>query len=370
MFGAVNDGASVGLALLALSGRPGVACALVASLVAPHLLGPWLSRLLSWTDSRYVLAGSFVLYGASIATAAAVMDSAPAAITVLFVLLAGCAGPMLAGGLTSRLPAGETARSRAFDSATWGVATATGPGIAAVTNLLIGPVAAVLLMAAGAVLAAVLVLTLPPEAHPPERAAGIRDCWAQAARTRPLRNILLALGLTGLGLGALQVAAPLLSIELGQPPGSGGLLIATYGGTSLLGSLVIATRPFTGSQLRLAAGCLAVMGLSVGIAASAPSYVMAVTGFAVLGLANGTLLPTTLGICRLHAPGNGHAQLLVLTSSVKITGASLAGVWSGLAAPAGGRIVLAVVAVTLLAAAVAALMRLRGEGRGDDGTGC
>jgi hypothetical protein len=69
---AVNDGASVGLGLLALTVRPAVAGALVAALVAPHLLGPWLSRMLSWTDSRYILAGSFTLYGVSVAAVAMV----------------------------------------------------------------------------------------------------------------------------------------------------------------------------------------------------------------------------------------------------------------------------------------------------------
>jgi predicted MFS family arabinose efflux permease len=352
---AVNDGASVGLALLALSVRPAVAGALVAALVAPHLLGPWLSRTLSWTDSRYVLAGSFVLYGAAVATAALVMDDAPTALTVLFVLLAGCAGPMLAGGLTSRLPRGETPRSRSLDSATWGLATTAGPGLAAVTNLLVGPVAAVLLMALGALVAAGLVLTLPPATDSPERAAGIRECLAHAVRVKPLRTMLLAIGLTGLGLGALPVAAPLLSTDLGHPAGSGGLLITAYGFTSLIGSLVNARKPFGGSPLRVAAGSLAVMGLAIGAAAAAPAYGVALAGFCLLGLANGTLLPTVLAVCRSYAPANGHAQLLVLASSVKISGSALAGIWSGLLTPAGGRTVVAVAAGALLTAAIVAL---------------
>ncbi|MEU4602693.1 MFS transporter [Kribbella sp. NPDC023972] len=364
---AVNDGASVGLALLALSVRPGVAGALVAALVAPHLLGPWLSRLLSWTDSRYVLAGSFVLYGASVAAAAVVMDRAPAVVTVSLVLLAGCAGPMLAGGLTSRLPGGETARPRAFDSATWGIATAMGPGLAAVTNLMVGPVAAVLLMAVGAMAAAGLVLTLPPEPEAPERPAGIWDSLTHAVDTRPLRNTLVAVGLTGLGLGALPVAAPLLSAELGEQPGSGGLLIAIYGVTSLVGSLISATRPAARQPLRWAAGSLAVMAAAVGIAATAASYGVALIGFAVLGLANGVYLPTVLAVCRLHAPANGHAQVLVLSSSIKIGGAALAGIWSGLVAPAGGGTVVAVVSCVLFAAAVTPLVRFGGEDR--DGGG-
>jgi MFS family permease len=233
-----------------------------------------------------------------------------------------------------------------------------------VTNLMVGPVAAVLLMAAGAVVAAGLVLTLTPEPYPSERAAGTADCLVHAVRNRPLRNTLLAVGLAGLGLGALPVATPLLSIELGKPPGSGGLLIATYGFTSLIGSL--ATRFLPGPPLRLAACSLAVMGLAVCAAATAPSYGGALTGFAVLGLANGAFLPTVLAVCRLHAPANGQAQLLVLTSSIKITGAAMAGVWSGFAAPAGGRTVLTVVSVTLLVAAVAPLIRLR---RGRQGVG-
>jgi hypothetical protein len=355
---AVNDGASVGLALLALTVRPAVAGALVAALVAPHLLGPWLSRMLSWTDSRYVLAGSFTLYGVSVAAAAMVIDHVPTVLTVLFVLLAGCAGPMLAGGLTSRLPRGDTTKSRSLDSATWGIATAAGPGLAAVTNLLVGPVAAVLLMAVGAFAAAGLVLTLPPEPVSTERAVGIRECLAHAFGIKPLRNALLAIGLTGLGLGALPVATPLLSTDLGQPAGSGGLLVAVYGATSLIGSLVNARRWTDGRPLRTAAGSLAVMGLAVAGAAAAPAYPLALAAFALLGLANGTLLPTVLAICRVYAPANGHAQLLVLSSSIKITGAALAGIWSGLLTPAGGRTVMAAASCALFAAAAAAAIGL------------
>jgi len=353
---AVNDGATVGLALLALTIRPGVAGALVAALVAPHLLGPWLIRLLSWTDPRCVLAGAFILYGVAIGAAAVIMDDAPAVVTVLLVALAGCGGPMLAGGLTSRLPAGETARARAFDSATWGVATSTGPGLAAIISLLIGSVAAVLVMAAGAVVAAGVVLTLPAQPAALEDAVGVRAGFRYAARTRPLRTTLLSVGLAGVGLGAIPVATPLMSVELGKPLGNGGLLVATYGLTSLIGSLTVAARPLTGPPGRVAAYCLAVMSVAVGVAATAPSYGLALAGFAGLGLANGVLITAILALCRLHAPPGGHAQVLVLTTSVKIAGAALAGIWSGLATAGGGRVVLAGTALLLLAAGTTAAL--------------
>jgi hypothetical protein len=93
------------------------------------------------------------------------------------------------------------------------------------------------------------------------------------------------------------------------------------------------------------------MGLAAGLAAVAPAYVLAVAGFAGLGLANGAFLTAVLAVCRSYAPDGGYAQVLILCSSIKITGAALAGIWSGFAAPAGGRIVLAISGLCLLAAA-------------------
>jgi hypothetical protein len=277
------------------------------------------------------------------------------AVTLLIVALAGCAGPMLSGGLTARLPAGDTPRARALDSATWGLATAVGPGLAAVASLALGPMPAVLLMAAGAVLAAALVLTLPPESKPTRHVAGSWTSLIHVAQTNPLRHTFIALGLTGLGLGAMPVSTPLLSIELGQPSGSGGLLVAAYGLSSLVGSLIVAARPLPGPPARPLKYCLAAMALAVGLAAASPSYSLALAGFAGLGLVNGAYLTAVLAVCRSYAPEGGHAQVLILSSSVKITGAALAGVWSGLAAPTGGRTVLALTSLCLLAAATSVM---------------
>lgn len=356
---AVNDGATVGLALLALAQRPELAGILVAALVAPHLLGPWLGRILSWPDSRRILAAAFTLYGVGVGAAAFVLDSGPVGVTVLLVALAGCAGPMFGGGLTSRLPSGEASRARALDSATWGIATVAGPGLAAVTSLAIDPGAAVLVMAAGALLAAGMVLTLPPGPEPADRAVSTWACLSHAARTKPLRGTLTAVGLTGLGLGAVPVATPLLSVELGVPSGGGGLLIAAYGLGSLAGSLGVAARPVSGSPVRTAAYCLHAMALAIGLAAVVPSFGLALAGFAGLGVANGMFLTAVLAVCRSYAPVGGHTEILVLSTSVRVTGAAVAGVWSGLAIPAGARTILAAAGLSLLAAGVSAYQGAR-----------
>ncbi len=70
---AADSGAAVGLVLLAVepvTGLPHGARAgglLAAALTAPHLAGPWLARWLDRaSDGRYLLAASFVGFGASL----------------------------------------------------------------------------------------------------------------------------------------------------------------------------------------------------------------------------------------------------------------------------------------------------------------
>src|SRR4051794_21654004 len=93
-----DAGAIVGLVLLAVDLPHGGAASglLPAALTAPHLLGPWVARRLS-------LRPAFAAYGLAIGAAAVAIGRAPLAVAVALVALAGACGPLLTGGLSSRL---------------------------------------------------------------------------------------------------------------------------------------------------------------------------------------------------------------------------------------------------------------------------
>ncbi|QNE20668.1 MFS transporter [Kribbella qitaiheensis] len=333
-----------------------IAGLLVAALIAPHLAGPWIARMLAkFRDTRPLLAGVFIGYGVSIAGVTFMLGSTPSVFPVLVALLAGCAGPFLGGGLTSRLPK-EATRALALDSATWGIATAAGPATAAALALTVGTRTAMLIFAGTAVMAGVLVLALPAVTGSRTDAPVLRagEVVRLVSRTRMLIRAVAAAGVAGLGMGTLRVAAPLLSLEFGRGPAQGGVLFALDGLGSLVGSLLIAVRPFKARPDRAAGGCLAVMALAVAGAAGAPSYLLAQVSFIILGLANGQFIAATLAACVRDAPAEARAQVLILSSSLRVPTAAAAGVLAGFAGGAGGRAILLAAAIALVLAATAA----------------
>src|SRR4051794_6905802 len=136
-----DGGAAVGLVLLATSPATGlhdgaaVGGLLAAALTAPHLLGPWVGRWLDQArDGRIVLAGACVLYGVALGAAALLLGQVALPLVVAAVVVSGACGPLLTGGLSSRLAgiAGDsTARAEGWDAITYGLARALGPALGA-----------------------------------------------------------------------------------------------------------------------------------------------------------------------------------------------------------------------------------------------
>ncbi|MGC4938519.1 MFS transporter [Kribbella sp. DT2] len=357
-----NDGAVVGFALLTFEVLPStaqpatIAGLVVAALIAPHLAGPWIARMLAkWRDTRPLLTAVFAGYGVCVAVATIMLGSTPSVFPIVAALVAGCAGPFLGGGLTSRLPK-EATRALALDSATWGIATAAGPATAAALALTVGARPALLIFAGTAVLAGVLVLALPAVTEPRTDAPVPRtgEVVRLVSRTRPLIRAVTAAGVAGLGMGTLRVAAPLMSLELGRGSAHGGVLIALYGVGSLVGSLLIAARPFRVRPDRAAGICLAVMAFAVAGAAGASSYLLVQASFIVLGLANGPFLAATLTACVQNTPAEARAQVLILSSSLRVPTAAAGGVLAGFAGGAGGRPILLAASIALVLAGAAA----------------
>src|SRR5690348_11909821 len=96
-----DGGAAVGLVLLA---GPRAGGALAAALTAPHLLGPVVARRLDAArDGRRLLAAAFALYGVALAGGTALAGRAALPLVVAAVGVAGACGPLLTGGLSSRV---------------------------------------------------------------------------------------------------------------------------------------------------------------------------------------------------------------------------------------------------------------------------
>lgn len=363
-----DGGAAVALVLLAVQARPTVPHAaavgglLAAGLMAPHALGPWVARALDRVrDGRRFLAGAFVGYGVALAAAGVAFGHVPVPVVLACTVVAGACGPLLTGGLSSRV-AGlcgpdqrAQRRGEGWDAVSYGLAGTLGPaavaGLAALTDVL----TAVLSLAAAAVVAAVITLTLPADHGSADRqVAAVRAVLALLIRQGPLRRVNVATMGAAFCLGALPVTAVVLAGHLSADPDAGAMLVAVFGAGTLVGSLVLTAFPLRGEAETLSVRCVAVLGVAALLCAAAPLYGFALAGFAAIGLANAPFVTATFAARSQYAPPEARAQVFVTMSSLKVAAAATGTAAAGVLTTLGPRALPAVfAAVVLLGAALA-----------------
>lgn len=365
-------------------GGPAAGGLLAAALTIPHLIGPLAGRLL---DARErpgpVLAGAFLWYAALLVVAAVTL---PVSIVGAAAALAaaGCAGPLVTGGLSSRLAsilaaratAEESAadaasvtqrRGQALDALTYGVAGTVGPAAVAACAVLLSPAGALAATAGLLVIAAVPVLWLPSTRQTATRAAGggiLRVLLTSA----PLRRTTVATVGSATALAAAPVIAAALASSRGAAPSSAALLMALYGAGGLAAALLLIARPLSGSPERLVRIGVAVTGVAVLLplaALLAPSAETAIGGvaFALVGASNSALFAATLAARTEYSPPGAAARVFATVAGVKVAGSAIGVAAAGLIAPFGAGVLIlcaaGVCALTLTAVALDAAIASR-----------
>src|SRR4051794_25370213 len=220
-----DEGARVALLLLALqrTGSAALGAVLVAALLGPHVAAaPAVGLLTDRTPRpRWVLGAAAVGFAAALAAAAVGLGRLPVSGTLAILLVGGCCGPALTGGLTSQLRSlvPEHALPRAFgaDSASYNLSGIAGPSVAAVLAGLVGADGATLGLAGCAALGAAVLTVLPLRrrhtalAAAPARGPRLSDGVAAVVRDPVLGTVTAASSLAQLGAGALPVVAAVLS---------------------------------------------------------------------------------------------------------------------------------------------------------------
>lgn len=365
-----DGGAVVAIVLLAHAvGMPGwVAGLLGASITAPHLLGPFIARHLDTArDGRAVIAVSAVLHGVLLGAAALLMPVTWALWPAVLLLISGMFGPMLTGGISSRLPsiAGPDQhaqrRAQSWDVATYGFSGTLGPaavaGIAAASH----PLTATLVLAVASVVGAAAVLALPRQAPPdpavdvPTPLRTLEGIW----RYGPLRR---TLGLTV--TVAFSVAAlPIHAVAVAPPSGgasAAGLLVAGYGVGNLLGSAGLMLRPLRGDADRLMTLLSVLVAVTLSLVVVGPNLPVSLLAFGLAGIANALFFAATLAARSEYAPRAARGQVFVWVGALKIAAGSAGTATAGAITGSAGWAPLVLAAVlTLLAAGISALGRAR-----------
>ena len=105
--------------------------------------------------------------GLALAAGALLLGRAPLALAAAAVVLAGLCGPLLTGGMSSRLAATAGEGREGWDALSYGLGGTGGPALVALATAVTTPLTAVLALSVATGLAAVLTRTLPFIAPPP-----------------------------------------------------------------------------------------------------------------------------------------------------------------------------------------------------------
>jgi predicted MFS family arabinose efflux permease len=354
-----DEGMAPALALLvAAAGRdPAFAGVLLAAAGLPHVVaGPLTGALLDTVrHRRTALALAPVVFALVLAGTALGLGRVPDALCIALVAAAGCAGPLLTGGLTAeltRLVPSRQGRALALDGASYNVAAIAGPAAVAGCAVLGGAEAAALCLAALALGATAVVLRLPATTRGNE-ARGWRDGLGGARRlwnARPLRLVTAGTTLAFVGAGALPLVVIARAAELGSATAGAALLAAMAAG-ALAGALVVAAadeprsggaRLVTGGspERRVVRFLLAVAVALVGAAAASGLGTLG-AGLVVAGVADGMLFPAMLAVRTRHSRTEERGAVFTTAASLKIAAGALG-------AGAGGALMTATGAATAL----------------------
>ncbi|MBP2366473.1 MFS transporter [Pseudonocardia parietis] len=367
-----DAGAVVGIVLLVTAdgGSGLLAGALAACITAPHLLGPFVGRRVDTAaDGRRVIATACVLYAVTLAAAVLTWQTVPAVVTGVLVAAAGLCGPLLTGGISSRLPAivgpdqRTQRRAQGWDVATYGIGGTVGPSVVAALSGWLSPAAALLALAAAVLVASVCVLRLPfsPPAHGGDTGAVPRP-WptlALMARHGRLRRTGYLTMIVALGMAALPVTAVQLTTVFGVGAAAAGVLTATYGAGNLAGSVVVMVRPLRGDPDRLMRVLAATVVLGLVAVVLSPGFGVAIAAYGIAGALNAAFFAATLAARTEFAPQHARGQVFIWVAALKITSASAGTALAGALTGFDARVPVVVGALLILAAVLASLTEHR-----------
>lgn len=327
-----DGGAVVAIVLLArASGLPGwVSGLLGASITAPHLLGPLIARRLDTAkDGRKVIAVSAFAHGLLLGTAGILLPLTWPGWPALLLIVSGLFGPMLTGGVSSRLPsiAGPSQRSQrraqSWDVASYGISGTIGPALVAWVAAMAGPLSATLMLAGAAVVGAAAVLALPAQAPVADPAAVPSPVKTLAAiwRSGPLRRTLGLTVVVAFSVAALPIHAVAIAPRLGGTA-IAGALVAGYGIGNLAGSALLMAWPLRGDADRLTARLAAIVAVALVVVIPMPNLAATVAAFTAAGIANALFFAATLAARSEYAPAAARGQVFIWVGALKIAAGS------------------------------------------------
>jgi hypothetical protein len=368
-----DGGAVVAIVLMVTtSGAPGwLAGLLAACITAPHLLGPLVARSLdSCRDGRVLIAGACVVHGATLAAAVLLYPLTWPAVTGILLVASGLVGPLLTGGISSRLRAiagpdqVSQRRAQGWDVATYGIGGTIGPSVVAAVSAWAGPTTAALILVAATFVAAAVVRLLPyvPPAAVAAEVPRPAETLRLMAVTGRLRRMLYLTVTVAFSVAALPIAAVASTAMFQVHPAAAGVLTAAYGLGGLAGSAGVMCRPLRGDADRLVTRLAGLVAAALAVAALSGSFVPAVTAYAVAGVMNSYFFAATLAARSEFAPPQVRGQVFIWVGALKIAAGSAGTAAAGVVITGEPQLPLFLAAALILAVAGASVLDRRSAG--------
>lgn len=296
--------------------------------ICAGVAAPWRGRRL---DGRELRRGLQVacLSGGAVLLAQTVAVAAPVAVLFALAAAQGLALAAVPGGYRALLPAvvpeEDVSRANAVEAVSIEVAFVTGPALAGILALVLGPVGVLVAMACCTFASAAVAFTLPT-VHPPEERTGATP-W-RSPGVLPVYVVAFSRGLT---VGLFESAVPPRADELGYAAASAGPLLALLAAGSGVGGVIATLRNDGARRARLqAALLLGAFGLLLVPAASSGSVVLLGAAMFLAGIPIAPL--NALGAMLLQhnvAPGR-HAEGFAAYSAAIVIGVGIGQVLTGL----------------------------------------
>lgn len=307
---------------------------LAACITLPHLAGPFIARSLDTADDgRTVIALACLIHTVLIVTVTLTFDRVPLLATALLLAGAGLCGPLLTGGISTRLPpiAGRSKqsqrRAQGWDVATYGLGGTVGPSLVAVLAAWFSPSAAFYALAGATALAAFFIMRIPTShaadiAEKQEVPSSAKTIMLMLSDARLRRTLYLTLAVA-FCVAVLPVTAVSLAPVLGVTTSTAAYLMVAYGGGNLAGSAYLMLQPLKGepSQLMVRLSCC--IGAGVFLILFNMHFAVLLLLFFITGAINAFFFAATLAARSEYSPANCRGQVFVWVGALKITAGSV-----------------------------------------------
>ncbi|WP_157487955.1 MULTISPECIES: MFS transporter [unclassified Leifsonia] len=304
---------------------------LVAAALAPTVVfSPLVGAVLDSTrHPRLYLFGAGVVSAGGYATAA-LLGLVPFGVVVLALVAAGCATPVLMGGLSSFVT-GLIAPERtayATDTLAYSIAGVGGPALCSAIIAIASPRWAALALAAAGLVGAVVMLALRPKAHSHGRSDGLWTRMTQGAvylvRHRPLLLVTASSTLTQIGAGAFPIAAVVFSLQHWQQAETGGWIVTAFSIGTLVSAVAVAIRPIDKlPPARVMAWGFALTGVLTALSALDVSLAWTIVLVGMSGLFSAPSIAAMFELRTMNSVASVRAQVFTVGSGLRAAAGAL-----------------------------------------------